>query len=112
MLEDKNKSHFHRIQSDELWFFHQGEALEILILQNKMLKTITVGNRVENGEIPQVTIAANTWFAVKIKSESGFSLVSCTVAPGFDFLDFELAKRDELVKQFPDQANIINEFTR
>ena len=112
LLEDKNKSHFHRIQSDELWFFHQGEALEILILQNKMLKTITVGNRVENGEIPQVTIAANTWFAVKIKNESGFSLVSCTVAPGFDFLDFELAKRDELVKQFPDQANIINEFTR
>lgn len=112
LLEDKNKSHFHRIQSDELWFFHQGEALEILLLQNKMLKTITVGNSIEDGEIPQVTIAANTWFAVKIKNETGFSLVSCTVAPGFDFLDFELAKRDELVEQFPDQANIINEFTR
>ena len=112
LLEDKNKSHFHRIQSDELWFFHQGEALEILLLQNKMLKTITVGNSIEDGEIPQVTIAANTWFAVKIKNETGFSLVSCTVAPGFDFLDFELAKRDELVEQFPDQANIINKFTR
>lgn len=112
LLEDKNKSHFHRIQSDELWFFHQGEPLEILILQNKMLKTITVGNSIANGEMPQVLITANTWFAVKIKNETGFSLVSCTVAPGFDFMDFELAKRDELVQQFPDQKNIIDEYTR
>jgi hypothetical protein len=112
MLEDKDKSHFHRIHSDELWFFHQGEPLEMLLLHNKMATTITIGNNIEKGEIPQVIVPANTWFAAKIKNEIGYSLVSCTVAPGFDFLDFELAKREDLIQQFPDHKSIIEEFTR
>jgi predicted cupin superfamily sugar epimerase len=112
LLENENKSCFHRIQSDESWFFHQGECLEIVSLQNGELATTWLGNNIEQGEVPQTIVPANTWFACKIKSASGYALVSCIVAPGFDFADFELANRDNLVQEYPDQLAVIEEFTR
>lgn len=111
LLRDGGKSLFHRIRSDELWFFHLGEPLEIISIQGEHLKTIFLGNDIEKGEVPQAAIPANTWFAAWIKNEKGFSLVSCTVSPGFDFSDFELAKREDLVQQFPHLKDIIEEFT-
>ena len=63
------------------------------------------------GEIPQFTVPARTWFAAKIKTGTGYSLVSCTVAPGFDFADFELAERKKLIKEFSELKEIIREFT-
>ena len=111
MLENTDKSRFHRIQTDELWFFHQGEILEIIYIIEGQLHTILLGNNIENGILPQAIIPANTWFASSIKNKKGYSLVSCTVAPGFDFNDFELANREELVAEHPDLKNIIEEFT-
>jgi predicted cupin superfamily sugar epimerase len=90
LLENENKSLFHRIKSDELWFFHQGEALEIVFIKEGVLNTIILGNNLENGEVVQATIPANTWFASRVKNLKGYSFVSCAVAPGFDFVDFEL----------------------
>ncbi|ASW75451.1 hypothetical protein IQ37_02700 [Chryseobacterium piperi] len=112
LLENENKSSFHRIKSDELWFFHQGEPLEIVFIKDGKLHTIILGNSLENGEVPQAIIEANVWFAAKISEGKGYSLVSCTVAPGFDFLDFELAERNTLLQQYPDLNNVIKEFTR
>ena len=112
LLEDNDKSHFHRIKSDELWFFHQGKALEIVSIQNNVLVTTYLGNDLARGEVPQTVIPANCWFAARVKDESGFSLVSCTVAPGFDFSDFEMAKRDALIQQFPHLKAVIECFTR
>jgi len=112
LLENKDKSHFHRIKSDEAWFFHQGEAIEIFVLHDGKLQTIDLGNNIENGEVPQTVVPANAWFASKIKQESGYSLVSCTVAPGFDFADFELANCNELIKEYPNFKAVIEEFTR
>lgn len=112
LLEDKDKSHFHRIQSDELWFFHLGQPLEIYYILGKEIKTVTLGNNIQNGDVLFCKIPANTWFASKLKHPKGYSLVSCTVAPGFDFADFELAKREELTQEFPHLKGIINEFTR
>jgi len=111
LLENKDKSNFHRIKSDECWFFHQGNALEIFVLDNATLKTITLGNDIMNGELPQAIIPANCWFASKVKNESGFALVSCTVAPGFDFRDFEMADRQKLLQEFPKQRELITIFT-
>jgi uncharacterized protein len=111
LLENKNKSHFHRIQSDELWFFHQGEPLEILSIQNGELVSTILGNNIVKGELPQAIIPANTWFASHVKDETGYALVSCTVAPGFDFADFELAERNDLIAQYPQLKQIIEEFT-
>lgn len=102
LLKDIEKSHFHKIGSDELWLFHQGEPLEIfMITDDGQLETKTLGNRFELGEEPQFVIKANIWFAAKVKSEKGFSLVSCIVTPGFDFSDFELANKNELLKTYP-----------
>ena len=112
LLEDQDFSALHRIQSDELWFFHQGQPLEIVSFQNGKLVSIILGNAVEKGEIPQVVIPANIWFGSRVKDQSGFSLVSCTVAPGFDFADFELADRQELTEEFPHLKEVIEAFTK
>jgi uncharacterized protein len=112
LLKDEDKSFFHRIRSDELWFFHLGQPLEIIIIQNERLTTIILGNDIEKDELPQVAIPANTWFAAQIKNAKGFSLVSCTVSPGFDFADFNLATRKDLVQQFPHLKDVIEKFTQ
>ena len=111
LLENENKSSFHRIKSDELWFFHQGEPLEIVFIKDGKLHIIILGNSLENGEVPQVRIEANVWFGAKISGGKGHSLVSCTVAPGFDFLDFELAEKEVLLQEYPDLKEVIEEFT-
>ena len=59
----------------------------------------------------QFTVPARTWFAAKIKTGNGFSLVSCTVAPGFDFADFELAEREKLTNEFSELKEVIRELT-
>jgi predicted cupin superfamily sugar epimerase len=112
LLENENKSLFHRIKSDELWFFHQGEALEIVFIKEGVLNTIILGNNLEIGEVVQTTIPANTWFASRVKNLKGYSFVSCTVAPGFDFADFELAKREDLINEFPNLKETIEKFTK
>jgi len=111
LLEEKNKSNFHRIKSDELWFFHQGNAVEIYILSENGLQTVVLGNDITNNEVPQATIPANTWFAAKVKDEKGYTFVSCTVAPGFDFRDFEMAEREILVQKYPSHQALIHSFT-
>jgi uncharacterized protein len=109
LLERKNKSHFHRIKSDELWFFHEGYTLEILVLTPEGLQNILLGKNADQGESLQAVIPAGHWFAARIKNENGFGLVSCTVAPGFDFRDFELAKKEEMKKLFPGNEKLIDE---
>src|SRR5688572_26669780 len=112
LLVDQDFSSFHRIQSDELWFFHQGEPLEIVSILEGKLVSVILGNAVEKGEVFQTAIPANTWFAARIKDGNGYSLVSCTVAPGFDFADFELADRKALTIQFPHLKEVIEAFTK
>jgi predicted cupin superfamily sugar epimerase len=109
LLQDFQKSHFHKIKSDEQWFHHLGETLEISYILNNKLHQIYLGNNPENGEVLQATIPANTWFASRLKNGSGFGLVSCTVAPGFDFRDFEMAKKADLLVEFPALQAILEE---
>ncbi|HEV8508114.1 MAG TPA: cupin domain-containing protein [Chitinophagaceae bacterium] len=112
LLKDDDKSLFHRIRSDELWFFHLGRPLEIISIEDEHLITLILGNDIKKGELPQVKIPANTWFAARVKNAKGFSLVSCTVSPGFDFADFSLAKREDLVQQYPHLKDVIEKFTQ
>ena len=86
-----------------------GETLEISYIFNNQLHQIYLGNNPENGEVLQATIPANTWFASRLKSGSGFGLVSCTVAPGFDFNDFEMAEKADLLSHYPVLQDIIEE---
>lgn len=109
LLEGKHKSHFHRIKSDELWFFHEGVSLEIFCLTEKGLSTILLGKNIEAGEQLHAVIPAGIWFGARLRDGKGYGLVSCTVAPGFDFRDFELGKREALLKEFPGEAEIVGE---
>ena len=113
LLEAGNFSAFHRIKSDEIWHFYAGQALEVLeLLPDGELCCTRLGPDILRGELPQYVVPANTWFASRVVDGGTFSLVGCTVAPGFDFADFQLARRQELLEIFPQHRQIITELTR
>jgi uncharacterized protein len=111
LLRSQDKSLFHRIKSDELWHFHAGSALNIYLLQEEGLQVFKLGDNLDDGDSLQVVIPANCWFGAKLHSLNGYTLAGCTVAPGFDFKDFELADRASLLREFPDQEQIITALT-
>ena len=113
LLEQGNFSAFHKIKSDECWHFYAGQTLNVYVLQHDgKLDTIRLGNDLNNGETFQFVVPANCWFASEPAPSSDFSFVGCTVAPGFDFEDFELAKADELVQVFPQYGTEIRRLCR
>lgn len=113
LIEQHNFSALHKIKSDETWHFYAGDALEVIEIDDTgALKTTWVGNNPEGGELFQYTVKANTWFGSRVKAGGTFSLVGCTVAPGFDFADFEMAKREELTRLFPQHQALIAAMTR
>jgi predicted cupin superfamily sugar epimerase len=113
LLEEKNFSAFHKIKSDEMWHFYGGDTLEVIEINLEGdLKITSIGKDLEKGETLQHVVPANIWFASRVKQGGKFSLVGCTVSPGFDFADFEMAKRNELIKTFPKHSEIIEELTR
>lgn len=106
-------SAFHRIASDELWHFYAGDPLLIYeIGHNGRLIIHRLGNRPDKGESFHAVVSAGSWFASAPAPESDYALVGCTVAPGFDFADFELADRDTLACQYPEHAEVIRRLTR
>lgn len=113
LLEKGNFSAFHKINSDECWHFYSGEALWIYVIHlNGKLETIKLGNDVLKGEQFQAVVPAECWFASEPAPGSEYSFAGCTVAPGFDFSDFELAKSDELSKHFPQHIPLISRLCR
>ena len=113
LINSENFSAFHKIESDEMWHFHHGSPLSVYIIRESGdLELIKIGDDLEKGEVLQAVVPAGVWFASRVDSEKSYSLVGCTVAPGFDFDDFVLAKRDELLEEFPNQEKIIRELTR
>ncbi len=112
LLNEPNFSAFHRIKSDETWHFYQGTSLTIyMISETGTLSSIIIGDNPENNEHLQYTIPYNTWFAAKVNVTNSFTLCGCTVAPGFDFADFDLGKKDELLSLFPQHNKLISELT-
>lgn len=113
LLNANNFSAFHRIKSDELWHFYFGIALNIYVIENTgKLEVIRLGNNIENGEVFQAVVHAGCWFASEPASDNGFSFAGCTVAPGFDFADFELADKATLINAYPQHSGLINRLCR
>jgi predicted cupin superfamily sugar epimerase len=112
LLRSEDVSHFHRIKSDEIWFYHCGSPLLVHSIDSEgNYKNQKVGiNFVEN-EIPQYLVPKNTIFGTTVLEENSYSLVSCTVSPGFDFEDFELFSRKELIDKYPNHLEIITKLT-
>ena len=111
LLRAQDRSLFHRIKSDELWHFHAGNTLNIYVLTNEGLLTHQLGPNVDQGDSLQVVIPANHWFGAAVAGTGNYALSSCTVAPGFDFKDFELADRTNLLNEFPLNHDIITKLT-
>ena len=113
LLDQGNFSAFHRIKSDECWHFYYGDPLEVFVLlQDGTLQIIELGNDIAAGQVFQFIVPANCWFASRPAPSSAYSFVGCTVAPGFDFADFELADAGQLAGEFPAHSAIIHELCR
>jgi uncharacterized protein len=111
LLRSEDRSVFHRIKTDEVWHFYQGSTLLIYVLHPNELKIFKLGSDLENGESLQVVIPANCWFGALVEKPESFALCGCTVAPGFDFNDFEMAKREDLLAAYPNEREIIQRLT-
>ena len=109
LLNRGNFSAFHRIKSDEMWHFYQGGGLEIFYFEQDYLKTVCLGNEPEKGQVFQAMVPAGVWFAARPLPSTSYALVGCTVSPGFDFRDFEMAKGEDLTTAYPKHSDLILE---
>jgi predicted cupin superfamily sugar epimerase len=112
LLPSEQVSRFHRLKSDELWHFHAGSALTIVILApDGRAREIVLGPDPDRGECLQVVVPAGLWFGASVRAPRSFTLAGCTVAPGFDFADFELAARAALLRAYPLEQALIARLT-
>jgi len=111
LLEKNDFSGFHRIGSDEIWYFHKGSPLHIHAIDQSGNHIVHELSDQPTGNL-SVTIPAGQWFAAHIPSQKGFTLVSCAVAPAFDFSEFEMAKKEDLLKNYPQHTDVIRKLCR
>jgi predicted cupin superfamily sugar epimerase len=111
LLEPPHFSSLHRIQSDEIWHFYAGGPLEISVIDpSGDFRLIRLGSDPDAGEVFQAVVPAGSWFGAR--PVRTYALVGCTVAPGFDFSDFELGTRSGLLDLFPQHRDIVRQLTR
>ncbi len=110
LLRRGDVSALHRIASDEVWHFHAGAPLRIVCLDARGRTDLRLGLDLASGETPQAVVHAGTWFGAT--SLGDFTLVGCTVAPGFDFADFEMGDRAALERDYPEHVEIVRALTR
>lgn len=113
LLDGDQFSAFHKVKYDEIWHFYKGSSISLYILtDDEDVLKIQLGNDLRKNEHIHYIIKGNTWFAAEINDKSLYSLIGCSVAPGFDFRDFELGNKNELKKIYPQHAFIIDKLTR
>lgn len=114
LLPGDSFSAFHRLQSEELWYYHSGAAVEIIMLtKSGECRTYKLGVNLADQQTPIVVVPAGIWFcAYPLAAGDDYSLVSCVVAPGFEFADFELGDRDQLLSVYPQHFDLIRQYTR
>ncbi|MEQ9265959.1 MAG: cupin domain-containing protein [Balneolaceae bacterium] len=113
LLTSDTFSAFHRINQDEMWHFYEGSSLTIhMIDSDGVYSSQKIGLNFSDGEVPQFTVPKRVWFAAEVNDPDSFAFVGCTVSPGFDFADFELANQKILTGKFPEQKEIIERLTR
>lgn len=112
LLRGEERSKLHRIHSDELWLWHAGTALRVDAFGSGHTAFI-LGPDPENGDCMQGVVPAGCWFGASLEKPApgSYALVSCVVAPGFDFRDFTFARKEELIGQYPRHRAIIEKLT-
>jgi uncharacterized protein len=113
LLAGDQFSAFHRLLSDEVWHFYAGSTLIVHVIEPSGKYTeLLLGSDPTSGEDFQAVVPAGCWFGSSLRQPNTWALVGCTVAPGFDFADFEMARREELTAQYPQHRSIIERLTR
>jgi predicted cupin superfamily sugar epimerase len=109
MLAGNDFSAFHRIKSDEIWHYYAGGTVTLYAIdKDGRLSKTRIG---KNGAF-QAVIKAGTWFAAALDSKRSYCLLGCTVSPGFDYRDWELGERNDLVRMYPQHRKIIERYTK
>ncbi len=111
MLRSEDISKMHRLKSDELWYFHSGSSVRIFIIDQEGKKhTRILGSRYEKAEEFCVHIPMGNIFAAEVLEADSYSLMSCVVAPGFEFDDFEMFNKVDLIQAYPKYAELFERF--
>jgi uncharacterized protein len=108
LLESHEFSAFHRLKSDEVWHFYQGSPLTLFIIHPLGELTLRkLGSDPGKQENLQCTVTRGCWFAASVNDPGSYTLLGCSVSPGFDFEDFELGHREDLIRKFPKHQKLI-----
>ena len=113
LLESEDFSAFHRIKQDEIWHFYDGSVLNLHVIKdNGSYSKLILGNEILSNQFPQVVIKAGWLFGAEVGIKDSYTLTGCTVAPGFEFTDFEMPSREELLQKYPQHSSVITKLTR
>ena len=108
-------SAMHRLRTDEIWHFYVGDPIELLLLHPEGRDEVVIlGPDLAAGQRPQFTVPAGVWMGARPlpATASAYALFGCTLAPGFDYADFEPGYRDELQQAYPARRELIGQLTR
>jgi predicted cupin superfamily sugar epimerase len=106
-------SALHRVRSDEVYHFYAGDPVDMIQIDDSgILSRFILGSDILNNQSPQLVVPKGKWQASRLKAGGRWALMGSTVAPGFEFEDFELADRDRMLLQFPQLSQDIRSFTR
>lgn len=111
LITKNTRSHLHKIKSDEMWHFYGGDPLKIVMLsESGEYSEQLVGSNLEKEESFQFVVPAGVWFGAEVAEGGEYSLAGCTVSPGFDFKDFEMADKAQMVSKFPNHRSFLELF--
>jgi predicted cupin superfamily sugar epimerase len=117
LLESTTFSEMHRLESDEVFHFYAGDAVEMLQLAegagtHSGGRVVLLGNDLAAGQSPQVVVERGVWQGSRLRAGGAWALLGCTVSPGFEYEDYETGGRAELVEKWPEFAEMIGSLTR
>ncbi len=108
LLKGGQVSRLHRIKSDEIWHYYAGSALTLHVFDpEEGYAGFGLGIDPEKGWFPQIIVPAGSWFGATVDDRSSYTLVGCTVSPGFDFSDFTMGEKSILQQMYPRHKSII-----
>jgi len=112
LLKPGTVSALHRLPGDELFHFYMGDPVQMLQLwPDGSTKTVTLGNDLKAGHFPQLVVPGGVWQGSVLVDNGSFALLGCTMAPGFDYVDYQAGERDELIAKYPNEAAMIERLT-
>lgn len=113
MLTAETFSCIHKVASDEIFHFYAGDAIEMLqLFADGSTRSFKIGSNLTAGEVPQVLIPRGVWQGSRLSPGGKFALIGATVAPGFDYADYEEASRAQLLSAYPSERELITALTR